>query len=110
MLLLQQQQQHNDTQRAKEIQKQDAKRAQEQQQLMTALPTPSVTVNKWQNNFLIFLSKRSFISVFEIDGEKIPMLMNQSMADISLNLLFLDILIEFMSYVNPTISVQTSSY
>jgi hypothetical protein len=77
---------------------------------MTALPTQSVTVNTWKNNLLIFLSKWSFISVFVINGEKIPMLMNQNGADISLNLLFLDILIEFVSYVNPTNSVQTSSY
>jgi hypothetical protein len=45
LLIVQQQQLHADAQRAKEIQDQDTKRAQEFQQLITQLSTPTVTVN-----------------------------------------------------------------
>jgi hypothetical protein len=46
LLLIQQQQLHADAQRAKEIQDQDTKRAQEFQQLKAQLSNPTITVNR----------------------------------------------------------------
>ena len=45
MLIIQQQQLHADAQRAKDIQDQDTKRAQEFQQLLTQFSSPTITVN-----------------------------------------------------------------
>ena len=45
LLLIQLQQLHSDIQRAKEIQEQDTKQAQEFKQLIASLSNPSVTVN-----------------------------------------------------------------
>ena len=45
LLLIQQQQLHADAQKAKEIRDQDAKRAQEFQQILTQFSNPTITVN-----------------------------------------------------------------